>query len=402
MNIEMEQPVVVAQAKPKYEVADIFRNFADLYAVEQPLSSMQRKVIGAIKACRTAVLGGHVDECGDCGLLRISYNSCRNRHCPKCQGLKKEQWVEDRLKELLPVRYFHEVFTLPHALHEIVAGNERIIYGLLFKAASETLQHFGANFLKGRLAITAVLHTWGQRMRRHIHVHCIVSGGALSFNGDRWFSSLPDYLFDVKRLSLMFRDKYCSLLETAHMNGDLRISDETAFIALLSKIREQDWVVYSQPPFSGPEDVVRYIGRYTHRVAISNHRIVNIEGNLVTFVYRDYRDEGKMKEETVNALEFIGRFLLHTLPKGFARIRHYGILAGRKRTEYIQKTLAIFDRPEIVQAFEDETWDEKLLRMFGVDIRICPSCGHATMKHHRELLRHRGPTFHGEPYAQAA
>jgi hypothetical protein len=265
-------------------------------------------VLGALQNCRTAALGGHIDYCTDCGVLRNSYNSCRDRHCPKCQGLEKERWIEARKDELLPVAYFHTVFTLPHAINDWVDWNDKLIYELLFASATDTLQAFAARHWNGTLGITAVLHTWGQTMERHIHLHCIVPGGALTFDGEQ-FKPCPhrDWLFPVKALSKVFRGNYLERLEQAHTTGELKTPPGTHFAALRKALREHDWVVYAKPPFGGPQQIIDYLGRYTHRVAISNHRILNLADGTVTFTWKDYKDGAKTKVMTLDANELTAR-----------------------------------------------------------------------------------------------
>jgi len=387
---------IASPDKHRYEVADVFNQYGDEYLKKNKTSISQRKVMGAIKACRTAVLGGHVEECDNCGHQQISYNSCRNRHCPKCQGLARERWVESRLSELLPIGYFHNVFTLPHLIHKIYYGNEKVIYSILFKSVSETLKLFADKLLGGRLSIISILHTWGQLMQRHIHLHCIISGGAMSFDGKRWISSLDGYLFDVKELSKEFQDRYCKHLERAYTKGELVFRGESLPFALrknfesfIADLRSNPWVVYSKKPFAGPELVVEYIGRYTHRVAISNSRIVSIDNGMVKFKYRDYRDDGKQKEMEFSAEEFIDRFLAHVLPSGFVKIRYYGFLAGKNRKTNIQRCKELLGDVDGLEERQGETYAEILLRLTGVDIFVCPECGEGHMNHKRDLMPYR-------------
>jgi hypothetical protein len=264
-----------SKQRPTFEVGDILRAHLpdSLHEHSHPLHV--HKVLSAIQNCRTAALGGHIDYCTDCGTLYNSYNSCRDRHCPKCQGLEKARWIEARKDELLPVPYFHTVFTLPHAINDWVGWNDKLIYDLLFASATDTLQAFAARHWNGTLGITAVLHTWGQTMERHIHLHCIVPGGALTFDGEQ-FKPCPhrDWLFPVKALSKVFRGNYLERLEHAHTTGELKTPPGTHFAALRKALREHDWVVYAKPPFGGPQQIIDYLGRYTHRIAISNHRIL--------------------------------------------------------------------------------------------------------------------------------
>ena len=297
--------------------------------------------MSAIERCRTAALGGHVDACDNCGHQRLSYNSCRNRHCPKCQGNARHKWVEAQKAALLPVEHFHVVFTLPDSINVVLRWNRRVMLNLLFKAASETLLEFAERHLGGEPGITMVLHTWGQTMSEHPHVHCIVTGGALAKDESRWTSCRPGYLFPVRALAQVFRAKYCAMLHRAFDRGELQgvevlsiLASSNNFARYLHELRKSSWVVYAKRPFAGPAQVIEYIGRYTHRIAISNRRIVAIADVTVSFQWKDYRDAGKVKVMTLHAHEFVRRFLLHVLPAEFVRIRHYGILAnGRRKTK---------------------------------------------------------------------
>ena len=329
--------------RPALEVADIFRNFGPAWreASRGHVSHAQLKVISAIAACRTAILGGYVARCenDECGHTVIAYRSCRNRHCPKCQGSQALAWMEDRKAELLQVAYFHIVFTLPAEIGAIAYQNKASIYALLFKAASETMLTIAADpkHLGAKLGITTVLHTWGSAMTHHPHVHMIVTGGGISPDGSRWISSRPDYLVPVEVLSALFRGRMLGKLIKAHASGGLQffgayehLAERGAFKAYLAPLWKTDWFVYAKRPFAGPEQVLAYLSRYTHRVAISNSRLISADARGVTFKYKDYRIEGpeRYKAMTLEPAEFIRRFLLHVLPKGFHRIRHYGLLAN--------------------------------------------------------------------------
>lgn len=310
----------------------MFRQFGAAYRSSHRLSAEQRQAMADIEQCRTAALGGHVDECDRCGAQRISYNSCGNRHCPKCGAGKKLAWLEQRRADLLPIPYFHVVFTTDHALNDLAQENPRAVYDLVFQAASEALQEAGRRYLGGEVGITAILHTWGQTMQPHIHVHCIVTGGALSADGQRWQGSGPDFLFPIEPLTASFRQRLCQGLEKLYRAGRLRLvarcaalAEASAFAVWLEAVRNKEWQSYIKRPFGGPEAVYDYIGRYVHRIAISNHRLVKIADGAVTFSYRDNQDGGRRKEMTLPALEFIRRFLWHVLPKGYQRIRRYGL-----------------------------------------------------------------------------
>ena len=343
----------------------------------------------AIEVCRTAALGGHVDRCDHCGALRVSYNSCRNRHCPKCQSLDKERWLEDRKRDLLPTTYFHVVFTLPDSLSPLTLRNQKVVYHILFKAASETLKtltqdpkHLGAE-----VGFIAVLHTWSQTLMDHPHLHCIVTGGGLSPDGTQWIPCKEDFLVHVKALSRLFRGKFLAYLSEARQKGKLNfpgkidhMRQDKSFNALLSDLYQKDWVVYCKRPFTNAEAVMDYLGRYTHRVAISNDRVVNMEGDQVTFRYRDRNDNDTVKYLTLDAEEFIRRFLMHVLPDGFMRIRHYGILSNRSRRTklVVAKTLLGVNDPDFSTEVK-ETWQDLLTRITGRDPRICPHCGKGRM-----------------------
>jgi hypothetical protein len=331
-------------SRPAFELAGIFRRYGEAYrsAHKQPLP--QLRVMRAIEVCRTAALGGHVEKCSQCDLTRIAYNSCRHRHCPKCQNSERADWLESRKAELLPVEYFHVVFTIPEELARIAFYNKEVVYNILFQAASETLltiardpEHLGAE-----IGFFAILHTWGQNLLHHPHVHCVVPGGGFSPDYDRWIGCKPGFFLPVRVLSRLFRRLFLEALEDAFYRGKLSFFGETeslrdaiAFAACLVSQENHEWVVYSKPPFGGPCQVLEYLGRYTHRVALSNERILGVSNGEVTFQWKDYRHKDKQKSRvmTLPADEFIRRFLIHVLPPGFPRIRHFGFLANRHRSE---------------------------------------------------------------------
>ncbi len=332
------------------EVADIFRAAGPAYRLTRSghLSFGQLRVMSAIEACRTAALGGHLTRCEDCAYADISYNSCRNRHCPKCQGAAAFAWLEARRADLLPVGYFHVVFTLPAPIADIAYTNKAVIYDALFKAASETLLRIAADpkHLAARIGVTMVLHTWGSALTHHPHVHCIVPGGGLSLDGARWVSCRPGFFLPVRVLSRLFRRLMIERLEAAHAKGSLQffgaqvpLHDAHAFRAFLKPLARAEWVVYAKAPFAGPEQVLAYLARYTHRVAIANSRLIAFDGQRVSLRYKDYRADGEARRKimTLDAGEFIRRFLLHVLPDGFHRIRHYGFLANSVRVEAVAK-----------------------------------------------------------------
>jgi len=324
------------------EVADIFRRHGEAYrrAHDGHMGRVERRVMSAIELCRTAELGGHREVCTSCGLVRCAYNSCRNRHCPKCQGQARAEWLAARQAELLPVPYFHVVFTLPAPVAEIAFQNKETVYAILFRAAAETLRTIAADpkHLGAALGVIAVLHTWGQNLHHHPHVHCVVPGGGPSPDGTRWIGCRPGFFLPVRVLSRLFRrlflDQLCAAFEAGELGffGDLAtLAQPAVFARRLRQLRRVEWVVYAKPPFGGPAQVLAYLGRYTHRVAIANARLLSVTDDAVAFRWKDYRHHGKSKVMTLRASEFIRRFLLHALPDGFHRIRHYGFLANGHR-----------------------------------------------------------------------
>jgi hypothetical protein len=325
----------------------VVRAYGAEFLRTHPTSPVQRQALRAIARCRTAKLGGHVEGCDACGHKRIAYNSCRNRNCPKCQGAARAKWMAAEQAMLLPVDYFHVVFTLPHALNALMRVNPRELYALLFRAAAATLLTFARDpkHLGGEPAITMVLHTWGQNLTEHAHVHCVVSGGGLSAGANRWISTRRHgFLFPVLAMSKMFRGKYLAALARMRTRGRLRftgpcagLAESATWYSLLTTLQHTKWVVYAKPPFGGPERVLKYLSRYTHRVAISNHRLVFVGDGIVRFVWKDYADHHAHKEMTLSGAEFLRRFLLHVVPRGFMRIRHYGILANRHRKQKLAR-----------------------------------------------------------------
>jgi hypothetical protein len=345
--------------RPAVEVADIFRDHgaAWRHANAGRLSLGQLKVMSAIETCRTAALGGHVEACEDCGHSRIAYNSCRNRHCPKCQGAAAKDWLCERQADLLPVDYFHVVFTLPAEIAGIAWYNKAIVYDLLFRAASETMITIAADpkHLGARIGITTVLHTWGSAMTHHPHVHMIVPGGGISLDGERWVACRPGFFLPVRVLSKLFRRLFLDKLAAAHAAGRLQffgdhahLAERRAFAAFLDPLKKTKWFVYAKPPFAGPQAVLAYLSRYTHRVAISNSRLISADDSGVTFKVKDYRIEGSGRYKTMmlDPGEFIRRFLLHVLPKGFHRIRHYGLLASARHKANIARARQLLAVPQ--------------------------------------------------------
>ena len=371
------------------EVADIFRRYGKDYRQDNFLSSEQYKAMRHIEVCRTAALGGHTEACDHCGFEQNAYNSCRDRHCPKCQTLVKEQWLNDRKAELLPCAYFHNVFTLPHELNPLILINMRVMLAILFAAANETLQVFASDpqwRLNGQLGFISVLHTWNQKLMDHFHLHCIIPAGALSFDKKKWISARKNYLFRVESLAKEFRKRYLNKLERAYDQEELcfrgkasAFADKQNFMALINTLRDKQWLTYSKQPFGGPEQVLEYLGRYTHRVAITNNRIVSIEEGRVTFNYRDRGDENKVKELEVKAEEFIRRYLLHILPNGFMKIRYFGFLAHTNKRTCIPLLRRLINPDATFTEKMIETVQEMMLRLANIDICLCPACGKGKM-----------------------
>lgn len=370
-------PTVVAQ-QGHPELADIFR-------VHGPrlggLSAQQRRVIAAITSCRTAALGGHLRECDrGCGYQEISYNSCRDRHCPKCQGLARVRWQEARAKDLLPVPYFHLVFTIPGSLHDVFLAYPRVAYGLLFEAVEKTVREVAANpkNLGAQIGMTAILHTWTQTLLYHPHLHCIVPGGGLDASGDHWIPTRENFFLAVRILSTVFRAKLLAAFANAVASGKIApaIDGGADVSRLLRQAARRKWVVYCKRPFAGPKQVLAYLGRYTHRIAISNERIVAMSGDQVTFFYKDRADSDRRKQMTLSAEAFLRRFLLHVLPAGFVRIRHYGLLANAIRHERIARCRELLGGAvEAAPPVAREGWEQLLLRLTGEDVARCPQCG---------------------------
>jgi hypothetical protein len=333
-------------SRPTLEVADIIRAAGDSFIERNRhhLAWPQLKVLRAIRDCRTAALGGHVDRCSRCGHQAISYNSCRNRHCPKCQTAARERWLAERSQDLLAVPYFHVVFTIPHDLSALALQNKKLLYDLLFQTSAQTLIDIAADpkYLGARIGFLSVLHTWGQNLQHHPHVHCVVAAGGLSPDGSRWAHARPGFFLPVRVLSKVFRGKFVAALKRhfragkLFFHGTLRsLADHKLFGKFLRQLFRQKWVVYAKRPFGGPEHVLQYLARYTHRVAISNHRLISFENGMVTFRWRDYAHGNKKRRMTLTAEEFLRRFLLHVLPRGFTRIRHFGFLTNRNRATLV-------------------------------------------------------------------
>ena len=370
--------------RPALEVADIVRAHGEEFrqAHATTLSSGQKRVLRAIETCRTAALGGHLERCDRCGHERNAYNSCANRHCPKCQSLARAKWLEKRQADLLPCEYFHVVFTLPESLAGLALQNKQQMYGLLFQATAETLQGLAADpkHLGAQIGFFCILHTWGQTLTAHPHLHCVVPGGGPSLDGSHWVACRPGFFLPVRVLSRRFRTLYLRYLEQAYATGKLQfhgdlqpLSEPQAFARYLAPLRQAEWVVYSKPPFGGPERVLDYLGRYTHRVAISNDRLQELKDGKVTFTYKDYKHENRQKVMTLMADEFLRRFLLHVLPNGFQRIRHYGLLGNRHRAKNLARCRALLGVLTLGTQPQPD-YSERYRQLTGRDLLQCPQC----------------------------
>jgi predicted Zn-ribbon and HTH transcriptional regulator len=366
------------------EVANVFNLYGQEYQNKHSLSYEQSKVMSQIAACRTAVMGGHIEKCDQCGYELNAYNSCRNRHCPKCQIMVKEKWLNDRKAELLPVGYFHLVFTLPHNLNPIILCNKKSLLDILFRAVNETLKTFAGDpkwRLGGQPGFIAVLHTWSQTLMDHFHLHCLIPAGVLSFDKARWIPGRKTFLFKTTSLAKLFRRLYIQKLQSAYKKNELIFPGNIAqtglnknFAKLIGDLRNKQWIVYAKRPFAGPEKVLEYLGRYTHRVAISNNRIQSIDNGKVAFSYKDRSDGNKIKTMTVKADEFIRRFLLHVLPHRFMKIRYFGFLYNRGRKKNIALILELINAALPCLNKVKETVAQMMLRLTGIDITLCPKC----------------------------
>ena len=374
----------MAQAK-SVEVADIFRQYGSSYRERHKMPLSQLRSMRAIERCRTAELGGHVDECDSCGRIRISYNSCRNRHCPKCQFLKKERWLEQRREDILPVPHFHVVFTIPAKLNPLALRNKSVFYNILFRSVAETLIELARDpkHLGGEIGFISILHTWGENLMDHPHIHCIVTGGALDLDGTRWLSCREKFFISVKVLSRLFRGKFLNYLRESWEAQELEfqgtianLQDPAQFSAFLKNLYCREWIVYSKPSFNGPEMLLEYLGKYTHKIAIGNHRIIKMQSGEVFFLWRDYADRNKNKTMRLEAAEFIRRFLLHVLPERFVKIRYYGLLANRNSNTMLsqcRKLLGVVTEKADAKNMRG-TWQEFLLKVYAIDLIQCPFC----------------------------
>ena len=371
--------------RPTLEVADVFRRYGELYRHMHgaSMSGEQRRVMTAIEVCRTAVLGGHLERCDQCDYERNCFNSCRDRHCPKCQSLARAQWIEHRLAELLDCPYFHVVFTVPDEIAAIAYQNKRVVYDILFHTTAETLKTIGGDpkHLGAEIGFFAVLHSWGQNLMFHPHLHCVVPGGGLSADGQRWVRCRARFFLSVRVLSRLFRRLFLESLEKAFNSGKLQffaalefLRDPHAFAERIAQAKQTDWVVYTKRPFAGPQQVLEYVGRYTHRVAISNNRLIDIDNGRVKFHWKDYRDNSQIKVMDLEADEFIRRFLLHVLPEGFQRIRYYGFLANRDRRNKLALCRQLLGMQTSSQTTSIKDYRERYQELTGRSLTLCPRC----------------------------
>jgi hypothetical protein len=371
--------------RPTLEVADVFRRYGELYRHMHgaSMSGEQRRVMAAIEVCRTAVLGGHLERCDQCDYERNCFNSCRDRHCPKCQSLARAQWIEHRLAELLDCPYFHVVFTVPDEIAAIAYQNKGVVYDILFHTTAETLKTIGADpkHLGAEIGFFAVLHSWGQNLMFHPHLHCVVPGGGLSADGQRWVRCRARFFLSVRVLSRLFRRLFLESMEKAFNSGKLQffaalefLRDPHAFAERIAQAKETDWVVYTKRPFAGPQQVLDYVGRYTHRVAISNNRLIDIDNGRVKFHWKDYRDNSQIKVMDLEADEFIRRFLLHVLPEGFQRIRYYGFLANRDRRNKLALCRQLLGMQTSSQTTSIKDYRQRYQELTGRSLTLCPRC----------------------------
>ena len=372
-------------AREGLEVADVFRHFGPAFRDRHgaSLSTARRRAMSAIELCRTAPLGGHAERCDECGHQRIAYNSCRNRNCPKCQGLARAKWLEDRQAELLDVPYFHVVFTLPDEIAAIAFQNQTVVYDILFRAASETLRTIAADpkHLGAEIGFLAVLHTWGQNLLHHPHLHCLVPGGGIAPDGRSWIACRPGFFLPVRVLSRMFRGLFLHHLTQAFAGGKLNffsvhrhLHEPAAFRRYLAPVHRTEWVVYAKRPFAGPAQVLDYVGRYTHRVAISNNRLVSMDNDKVRLRWRDYRDGNRQKTMTLQGGEFIRRFLVHVLPDGFRRIRYYGFLGNCHRAQKLALCRELLGMVPTARADPPADYRDRFETLTGQSLRACPHC----------------------------
>jgi len=377
---------IIKPKEPQLQVADILRNHMADYQKAYPLWPEHKKIVSDLLNCRTALLGGKIERCDHCGTLRIVYHSCRNRHCPKCQNMPRERWLEKRKQEILPVNYFHVVFTLPHELNTIILNNKKVTFNILFAAASKTLLSFGENELHGTPGFLAILHTWDQKLHAHFHLHCIIAGGVFSKHDKKWIACTNDYLFNQDALALVFRGKFMQRMSDAVKSENLKFTGNT-YQKLKNTLFEKKWVVSVRDPVKRPDYVLEYLARYTHRVAIANSRIKALKDGMVTFSAKN-RKKNRTEPITISAVEFIRRFLLHSLPKRFVKIRHYGFLANRNRAKNL-KTIRLLMGLDMPTTKDIAPLEEMMQKLAGIDITICPCCNEGKMHFFAEIPRYR-------------
>lgn len=382
---------LISETKKNWEVADILhKGLSDFKKTNGTLPIEHLKAISALKMCRTSKLGGHTYRCDSCAHEKHVYNSCRNRHCPKCQGLARIKWVNNRMDELLPVEYFHAVFTIPSELNPFVLRNKRVLYNILQKSVAETLNELSRNIkhLGAEIGFISVLHTWGQNMLDHPHIHCIIPGGGIKKN-DKWKTCKNKFLFPIKVMSKLFKGKFMNAFKACVKDGSIvfhgelkMYSDYSLWRVFIDDLYKKNWVVYSKPPFANPEQVLKYLGGYTHRIAISNHRILNVSDTHVTFKWKSYADENKNKTMKVTIVEFIRRFLLHILPKRYQRIRYYGFLSNRKRKKSLELCFKILGKIREAKLPVKTTIEvlDLCKKIFGQDLTLCPDCKKGTLQ----------------------
>jgi hypothetical protein len=386
---------IIKPEKNRLEVAHILKKHIGDYQNQYPLWPEHRKIVSDLLNCRTARMGGYIDRCDRCGMMRITYHSCRNRHCPKCQHMPRERWLEKRKDEILPTSYFHVVFTVPHELNLVILTNKRVMLNILFKAASQTLLAFGENELSGKLGFVATLHTWDQKLNPHFHLHCLVAGGTVSKDGSCWTPCKGSYLFNKEALGLVFQGKFMDRMSRACQGGDIKFTDGQ-YKRLKARLYKKKWIVDVRDPVQRPEHVLEYLARYTHRVAIANSRITAFKDGKVTLRIKN-RKKNRTESITITAVEFIRRFLLHSLPRGFVRIRHYGFLANRNRSanlNAIRQLMGLSGLPEKQTA----SVEEMMQKLTGIDITVCPCCHEGRMQLYLEIPQARPPN----PFALVA
>jgi hypothetical protein len=406
----------IPAVRPRLEVADIFRTHGEDYRSTHPLNKEQLKATTDIQRCRTAALGGHVDVCDNgCGFMRISYNSCRNRNCPKCQGLQSAGWFERRCERILPTQYFHVVVTFPHQLNPLILHNKEVLYNILFQATAQSLLELARDWkrLQAHIGFTAVLHTWNQDLRFHPHLHMVVTAGGLDQSQTRWIESRNKFLVPVKALSVKIRGKFVHQLKQAYSQGKIvfrgkiqDLADPETFGSFVKGLYRKTWNLHVKQPFVGPEHVFAYLSRYTHRIAISNHRLLRMIEGSVTFLARDNQHTGKKRRVTVTAEEFIRRFLLHVLPSGFTKIRHYGLMASRNATTKLEIARKLLQESQSkvpdtqgasIPYQPARTWQETFFHVTGVDVTVCPQCGNGHLIRQPLSMLHQTTAFQAAP-----